>query len=668
METESSNKLNLTGYFNSKQLTIFLILVTLGLTLRWYALDHKPLHHDESLHYMYSVYPIDNPDLYYHYDPMLHGPMLYTLQPLVFRTFGINIASSRILPALIGSIILLVPWLLRSRLSPWSVIATTAFLALSPSLVYWSRFIIHDLFEIIGIVLVLLGALSRNKRSSAFWISLGLVFQFGTKENCYVTLAIFIGYLIVQFAYIRLSKEKEEVALFIKILNYLKDYKRESLLGLLLFMICYSYLYTSGFRNLGPVDQGLFEQYFGSLLDGIYRKSIGYWIEQDSMERIKGPFLFHFHLYAFYETTFILLYFIHLFFFVRNSSKQIAYALALSTLCYLGTALYFLQSEVQTSQFGLLFKLKDNMDLAGLFLFFFHAVLLTFDHLIKKEYNLALFGYFFTATLFTYSYLGEKVPWLSQYPLYFAAMYFPLYFKDLYDKGNFDSLFDFPTHQLLAGIGYTLIALGACFIFESKDPTTFVDKSMLGLGAVLLVFSVVIDNNRLVNLPMLFFIFLSILTARASLLTNFVYDGEANEIMSQVHTTPEFDKIMRRIKSEIQSQKIGNVFSLYAAGEPIWPMTAYFQGITGYKYNAEPEEFKLMCYMFDTRDTKSFTAPAEFEEKEVTLRGWWLPDFSLFTIKNYLGYVINHTPWNPPGYSYAKMYINHDPTCGNSRK
>ena len=71
--------------FSKKEWLIFGILIIAGLLLRWLELDARPIHHDDSLHGMYGIYYFDWPnERYYRYDPMLHGPLLYNLYPLVY--------------------------------------------------------------------------------------------------------------------------------------------------------------------------------------------------------------------------------------------------------------------------------------------------------------------------------------------------------------------------------------------------------------------------------------------------------------------------------------------------------------------------------------------------------------------------------------------------------
>src|SRR5918999_5664143 len=64
----------------------FVGLVLVGLLLRIHRLGERSIHHDESLHGLYSWY------LYvgrgYTHDPMMHGPWLFHITALSYLLFG----------------------------------------------------------------------------------------------------------------------------------------------------------------------------------------------------------------------------------------------------------------------------------------------------------------------------------------------------------------------------------------------------------------------------------------------------------------------------------------------------------------------------------------------------------------------------------------------------
>src|SRR5207237_2304054 len=78
----------------------FLGLMFVGLALRFWDLGAKAFHHDESLHAFYSWRLYDGQG--YVHDPMMHGPVLFELNALVFLLFGASDFTARLAPALLG--------------------------------------------------------------------------------------------------------------------------------------------------------------------------------------------------------------------------------------------------------------------------------------------------------------------------------------------------------------------------------------------------------------------------------------------------------------------------------------------------------------------------------------------------------------------------------------
>lgn len=68
-----------------------------------------------------------------------YSPLLFGLNLLDFMAFGASDAMARFWPALVGAVIVILPYLLRDRLGRCGAIAASFLLALSPSFVYFSR-------------------------------------------------------------------------------------------------------------------------------------------------------------------------------------------------------------------------------------------------------------------------------------------------------------------------------------------------------------------------------------------------------------------------------------------------------------------------------------------------------------------------------------------------
>ncbi len=170
----------------------------LAIITRFWDLGSRALHHDESLHTYFSwVY--EQGDGYIHH-PMMHGPSLFHLDALSYLLLGSSDWSSRVPAALFGVILVLSPALLRneSLLGRWGALAASAFLLISPSVLYFSRFIRHDIFAVTATVLLFACVLRYIEEPERRWLVGALVtggFMLTTHEVTFVSLFILVTFL-----------------------------------------------------------------------------------------------------------------------------------------------------------------------------------------------------------------------------------------------------------------------------------------------------------------------------------------------------------------------------------------------------------------------------------------------------------------------------------------
>jgi uncharacterized protein (TIGR03663 family) len=122
----------------------FLLLAGVGLLLRMHEVGVRALHHDESLHAVYSWY------LYvgrgYVHDPLMHGPYQFHMPALIYWLFGDNNVTARLGAVLHGTGIILLPYFLRHELGRRGVIAAALLFTVSPAFLYFSRFMREDIY------------------------------------------------------------------------------------------------------------------------------------------------------------------------------------------------------------------------------------------------------------------------------------------------------------------------------------------------------------------------------------------------------------------------------------------------------------------------------------------------------------------------------------------
>ncbi|HKD76770.1 MAG TPA: flippase activity-associated protein Agl23, partial [Ktedonobacterales bacterium] len=181
-------------------------IVLLGFFLRFWALGDKPVHHDESLHAYFSWTFWKDPGSYT-YDPLLHGPFQFHIIP-IFYTLGALLGLSgggandftvRILPALLGSGMVPLLYWLRNWLGRWGALSAAFILAVSPTFVYYSRFVRDDIYVEFFTLFLAVAVLQYSYTRRAGWLFLGvaaLTLSYTAMENTFFVIAVFGSYLL----------------------------------------------------------------------------------------------------------------------------------------------------------------------------------------------------------------------------------------------------------------------------------------------------------------------------------------------------------------------------------------------------------------------------------------------------------------------------------------
>jgi uncharacterized protein (TIGR03663 family) len=657
----------------------YFFIFTAGLLLRWVMLDARPVHHDESLHYMYGRYFFDFPEDNFHkYDPMLHGPILYNTLRLVYLTFGSSTWAGRAFICILGSLFIFTPFLFRKYLHERALLGLCAALALSPTLTFWTRFLREDMLQIWATFAVLYGVTLARPQLKAFFVLAGFSLQWCIKANFFVHLAILVGFLVFECAWNLIVRKKFE-GLLAQTVRYVMAYEGQFIFAGFFASFIFVYFYTSGYR------------YTAGILDGLYRKSLLYWLNQHNIERIPGPFMFHVYQLSWYELLFVVAVLYQAFLLYKNAAKQIQWAAGAGLLGALVLSHYsstYQAPGVTNFEAALPWKflnLKDYFDVFGLFaidvlgitLMVVHSVLVTVHHLSRQERALAFFGYFFTATLFTYSYLGEKVPWLAIYPFLTGVVYLVLFFDRFFQQNPLPSLEQFPVSKVLRWLGIGLAVVGLIFVLEDSQsltqglsnkltgPQTIIlgalrNAPLLTAGLILIPVSLLLQNLSMtgtVHLGRLALLFFVVFNARATLMVNQVNGGQASEFMSQVHTTRELQDFALDIRKQILTPTSGKKPQVYVTGESTWPLTWYFVDLPEYKFNVPPSELNNFDYRFQDYVADKTTQFPGYRRVDLNLRGWWVPDYQKMTFKNFLYYSMTQSPWSPTGFSYTTVLV-----------
>ena len=178
---------------------IYLTFMLIAIITRFYGLGDRVVSHDESLHTQYS-YQFFNGDGYSH-TPLMHGPTLFHATALSYWLFGDNDFSARIPDAILGIILVLMPYFLRDWLGRRGALFTSFLFLISPYISYYSRYIRHDIYLIVFALIVFIATwyyIRERREKYLWWFTIGLVLMFTTLESSFIYVAIFGSFLALR--------------------------------------------------------------------------------------------------------------------------------------------------------------------------------------------------------------------------------------------------------------------------------------------------------------------------------------------------------------------------------------------------------------------------------------------------------------------------------------
>lgn len=188
------------------ELLLWIALLTVAFLLRLYHVGVRAMSHDESLHTLYSYY-LFNEGRYEH-NPMMHGPFKFHITALVYFLFGDNDTTSRLMPALAGTALVWLMYFLRRYIGRSAAFIAGVLVAVSPSLLFHSRYIRDDIFMALwtaGWSYCAFRFLETRRPRWAIAMAVVMAFTFVTMENAFISGAI-IGAFLVGLAIWRVMK------------------------------------------------------------------------------------------------------------------------------------------------------------------------------------------------------------------------------------------------------------------------------------------------------------------------------------------------------------------------------------------------------------------------------------------------------------------------------
>ena len=131
----------------------------------------------------------------------MHGPWLFHATAASYWLFGDSDLSSRIPVAILGVLLILLPYFLRDWLGRKGALFTSFLFLISPYITYYSRYIRHDIYLIVFALVAFIATwhyIRERRNKYLWWFAGGLVLVFATLEAELIYVAVFGSFLDVQ--------------------------------------------------------------------------------------------------------------------------------------------------------------------------------------------------------------------------------------------------------------------------------------------------------------------------------------------------------------------------------------------------------------------------------------------------------------------------------------
>ena len=179
-------------------------MVALALGLRLWELGGRTMHYDEAIHVHYAWRLLNSDGGFWGWpwvfgrdfihSPWMHGPFQIEFTALIFRLFGDSDFTARFGYALFGAALVGLPYFLRDYLGRAGALVAGVMLAISPAMLYFSRFGRNDIlmaFWATALLVLIWRYLHEGKHRYLYLAAVVLAFMFGTKETAYIVTLIF---------------------------------------------------------------------------------------------------------------------------------------------------------------------------------------------------------------------------------------------------------------------------------------------------------------------------------------------------------------------------------------------------------------------------------------------------------------------------------------------
>jgi uncharacterized protein (TIGR03663 family) len=209
---------------------------------RFWDLGARPIHHDEAVNgwFVDGIFSRG----YYSYDPQnYHGPFFFYVLTLFEKLFGRSVEVMRATTVLAGAAVTLSPWLFRRWIGETAAWVAAAVLAVSPAMVFFSRYAIHEMFFMLAIILFFYNWLRVREEGFHLRSVLGFGLTFGLLASIKENFVLYGGSIILAESIIWATDRRPPVRLDRKFWAGLGS---GFAIGAVFIVLCYTAFFMDG--------------------------------------------------------------------------------------------------------------------------------------------------------------------------------------------------------------------------------------------------------------------------------------------------------------------------------------------------------------------------------------------------------------------------------------
>jgi len=615
----------------------------ISILTRFLLLDIRAIHHDESLHGYYS-WAFARGNGFVH-NPLMHGPMIFHLNAFLFFIFGDSDYILRVVPAIFGCILTLLPFLFIKFIGNKAAIFSSIIILFSPIILYYSRFARNDvIIATISLLLVysLFSYLYSSKKNNFLLIfSIFLSLGFCIKETHYITV-FFIGiFSLVCSNFNILIKTKSKIIrerfsdIFVLIFT-LTIPLASPLIGIIgnIFNINMIPGVTNSARVGYPSDNiSLLISYLSIFLTFIISFTVGiYWFKKKWIVLFSGfwiVFILFFSSLGFNPNGIF-----------TGIWQSLGYWLAQQDVARGSQPWYYFFVVILTYEFFLLF--------------------ICISSIIFLRNKIRLFEFFliswFLTNMLVYGIASEKMPWLVVNIVLPLFIYSGITISEIL-KNIAKMNFKYYLKYLLI---LSVIIFSSILFFNSNSLSTliisFIAAWFLILFSLIRIKNFKLNKSLIINFQKVAFslviFILAIFSLKTSIDASFYKSGVPDEIIVYTQTSPHVHNLVKDINN-FKEMNDGVLLAIDTSGGYQWPWAWYFRDFdvvyfdsTNQKTFKDRDFFKYDYVIINSGNFLKFNSKVSSSDlyeniNQAPFRMWFPENYRFSSFQEFLNYVGN---------------------------